>query len=246
MLERGERVTHASASMTHNDVERLVIKGEALLLAHVNEVGAHLVRRDGVEVEALDARQDGGEDLLRIRRAHDEDDVCRRLLERLEQRVKRRGRQHVDLVDDVDLVAATHRRIVDAVDDLLAHVVDARAACRVELVDIRVLAGGDEAALLTGAIRQVALALLAHEGLRKDASHGGLASAARAAEEVRMARAALAHGTLERRDHVRLADYLLKRLRTIFAIQRLHGTSGNRSGATETSRARPDQYTRAT
>ena len=231
--------------MAHNDVEGLVIEGEALLLAHVDEVSTHLVRRDGVEVEALHAREDGGEDLLRIRRAHDEDDVRRRLLERLEQRVERRGRQHVDLVDDVDLVAAAHRRVVDAVDDLLAHVVDARAACRIELVDIRVLAGGDEAALLAGAIRQVAIALLAHKGLRKDACHGGLAGTTRAAEEVRMARATLAHGALERRDHVRLANYLLKRLRTIFAIQRLHGTSGNRNGTTETGRARLNQYTRA-
>ena len=184
--------------MAHNDVERFVIEGEALLLAHVDEVCAHLVRRDGVEVEALHARENGGEDLLRIGRTHDEDDVRRRLLERLEQRVERRGRQHVDLVDDVDLVTATDGRVVDAVDDLLAHVVDARAACRVELVDIRVLAGSDEATLLAGAIRQVTLALLAHEGLREDARHGGLAGTTRAAEEVRMARAALAHGTLER------------------------------------------------
>jgi hypothetical protein len=48
----------------------------------------------------------------------------RRLLQRLQEGVEGRRRQHVDFVDDVDLVAGAGRRIAHAVIDL-ADVVDA-------------------------------------------------------------------------------------------------------------------------
>ena len=47
--------------------------------------------------------------LVRVGRRQDEDDVRRRLLERLEQRVERRVGQHVHLVDEVDLVLRRRR-----------------------------------------------------------------------------------------------------------------------------------------
>ena len=109
----------------------------------------------------LDAGENRGKDLLRVGGAHDEDHVLGRLLERLEQRVERRRGEHVDLVDDVDLVATHRGRVVDAGDDLLAHVVHAGAGGRVELYDVRVLAGGDELALIAGAVGQRGGALLA-------------------------------------------------------------------------------------
>ena len=238
LLERGERVAHAAAGVAHYDLERLLVIGEALGATDLHQVVVHLVGGDGVEVEALHAREDRGEDLLRVGGAHDEDHVLRRLLEGLEQRVERRRREHVDLVDDVDLVAAAHRGVVDAGDDLLADVVDAGAARGIQLVDVGVLAGGDELALLAGAVGQVARALLAHEGLGDDARHGGLARAARPAEQVGVARAVLGHGALEGGDHVGLANYLLKRLWAILAIQRLHATSGNRRQAFDARRDR--------
>ena len=48
--------------------------------------------------------------LVQLRRRHHEDDVRRRLLDRLEQRVERVRRELMDLVDDEDLVAVAHRR----------------------------------------------------------------------------------------------------------------------------------------
>ena len=48
---------------------------------------------------------DRGEDLLGVGRGQDEDDVAGRLLQGLQQGVGRRRREHVDLVDDVDLPA---------------------------------------------------------------------------------------------------------------------------------------------
>ena len=111
--------------MQHHQLKRLAVKRKALALAHVNEAPKQLVVADGAEVEALHAREDGLENLLRVGRAHDEDDVLGRLFQRLEQGVEGRRGQHVDLVDDIDLVVAADRRVAHAVDDLFAHVIDA-------------------------------------------------------------------------------------------------------------------------
>ena len=211
--------------MANDKLERGILVGEALLRADVRKVGLHLVGANGVEVKALDAREDRGQDLLRVGGAHDEDHVARGLLERLEQRIERRRREHVDLVDDVNLVAAANRRIVDAADDLLADVVDARTRGSVQLKHVRVLARRNELALLAGAVGQVTCAALAHEGLCQDARHGGLAGSARSAEEVRMAHLALENRAFEGLDHVFLANDLFERLWAVLRVERFHGTS---------------------
>ena len=72
------------------------------------------------EVEAVAAVDDRRQDLVGLGRGEHEDRVRRRLLERLEERVPRRGGEHVRLVEDVDLVAAGDRRV----GDLLAQVAD--------------------------------------------------------------------------------------------------------------------------
>ena len=91
--------------------------------------------------------------------------MARRLLERLEQRVERRRREHVDLVDDVDLVRAAHRRKAHRVDDLLTHVVDARAARGVQLIHIGVGSRRDGLALGTRAVRHAARGALRTGGV---------------------------------------------------------------------------------
>ena len=160
LLQRGKRVAHAALGMARHDGQRLVVVIEALLLAHVGQAMLDILVADAVEIEALAAREDGLQNLLRIGGAQHKDHVRRRLLERLEQRVERRRREHMDLVDDIDLVLATHRGKVNGVDDLLAHIVHARTACGIELVDIGVVALGDELALFASAVGHAAACAL--------------------------------------------------------------------------------------
>ncbi len=77
---------------------------------------------------------------MRVGGAENEHDMLGRLLQRLQQRIERRNREHVNLVDDVDLVATAGRRIIHASDDLLTHVLNTRTACRVKLIYIRMFA----------------------------------------------------------------------------------------------------------
>ena len=208
--------------MAHHQLERLGVVAKALALADVGQTSLDVGVADGMEVKALHAAEDGLGNLLRVGGAQHEDHVCGRLLQRLEQRVERCRCEHVHLVDDVHLVAGAHGGKAHAADDLVAHVVDARATRRIELVDIGMLARGNETALLAGAVGQMALALLAHERLGKQARHGGLARTARSAEQVRMAGTTLHDGVLQRSDHMRLANDVGKGLWAIFGVQRFH------------------------
>ena len=82
-----------------------------------------------------------GGHLLGVGGGQHEDDVARRLLERLEQRVGRRRREHVHLVDDVDLPAP--RRPQPGVGHQVAHGVDAVVGGGIELVHVERAALGD-------------------------------------------------------------------------------------------------------
>ena len=233
LLQRGQRVAHAALCMARHDSQRLVVVIEALLLAHVCQAMLDILVADTVEIEALAAREDGLQNLLRVGGAQHKDHVRRRLLKRLEQRVERRRREHVDLVDDIDLVLAAHRGKVDGVDDLLAHVVHAGTACSIELVDIGVVALGDELALLASTVGHAAactlgarrLGIAAQQRLGQNARHGGLARAARSAEQVGVGQASLGDGVLERRDDMLLAHHGVEGERAILSVQRFHGCS---------------------
>ena len=67
----------------------------------------------------------------------------------------------MDLIDDVDLVAPARRRELHAIDDFLADVVDAGAACRIEFVDVGVLSRGDKLAVLARSVGVCSRATLA-------------------------------------------------------------------------------------
>ena len=233
LLQRGKRVAHTALGMARHNGECLVVVIEALLLAHVCQAMLNILVADAMEIETLAAREDGLQNLLRVGGAQHKDHVRRRLFKRLEQRVKRRRREHVDLVDDIDLVLAAHRGKVDGVDDFLAHVVYAGTACGIELVDIGVVALGDELAFLTGAVGHAAartlgarrLGIATEQRLGKNTRHGGLARAARSAEQVRMGQAPLGDGVLERRDDMLLAHHGVEGERAILSVQRFHGCS---------------------
>ena len=73
------------------------------------------------------------------RRKH-ENRVRGRLFERFEQRVERRAREHVNLVDDVHFVLARNRRVRHVVHDF-ADLIDAVVRRRVKFDNVDIAAG---------------------------------------------------------------------------------------------------------
>ena len=62
------------------------------------------------EIVDLTTAEDGGQDLVLLRRGEDEDDVCRRFFECFEEGVEGGRREHMHLVDDEHLILAQLRR----------------------------------------------------------------------------------------------------------------------------------------
>ena len=132
LVEDRERVAVGAGAGARDEVQDGVGRLDPLGLAHAREHLHELARPGPPEGEALAARADRAQELGRIGRAEHEHDVRRRLLERLQQRVRGVGRERVRLVQDVDLVATLGRLLRDAFANL-ADVVDAAVRGRVHL-----------------------------------------------------------------------------------------------------------------
>ena len=152
LVEDREAVAGRAFGGAGDERERLRLDLDAFRLRDFGEMGGEGFGRDAAEVEALAAREDGDRDLVHLGRGEQELDVRRRFLERLQKRVERVLREHVDFVDDVDLVARRDRGVAHRLDDL-AHVVDAGVAGGVHLDDVDMAAFGDGAARLADAAR---------------------------------------------------------------------------------------------
>ncbi len=166
-------------------------------------------------------RPDRPDDLLGLGRREDEFQMLRRLLDHLEQRVEARRRDHVGLVDDVDLVPAAGRP-EERLFPQLTGVVHTTVRSRVDLDDV------DAPPPVTREIH-TRLALPARIGsgtfltvqtARQDARTGRLAAPTRPAEQIRVVDPVVPQGLLERIGHVLLPDDLSEGLGTVAAVQR--------------------------
>ncbi len=138
LIEQRQRIAHRAFGGARDQRQRLRLDLDLLLAGDVAEVLHQRRGVDPAQVEALAARQHRHRHLADFGRREDELRVRRRLFQRLQQRVERRGRQHVHFVEDVDLVARVDRRVAHRVVDL-AHVVDAvvRGGVHLDHVDVR-------------------------------------------------------------------------------------------------------------
>ncbi len=157
----------------------------------------------------------------------------RRFLKCLEQGIESIARQHVNFVDDVDLVARRNGGIAHRLDDL-AHIVDAGVAGGVHLDHVDMAAFGDRDAGLAhaaGIDRRAALPVRsdAVERLGDQPRGGGLADPAHAGHQEGMGQPLARDRIGQRPDHRILADQLGKGLRSVFARQHAVGLRGSGS-----------------
>ncbi len=109
LVEDRQCVAHGALARAYDHREHPTLDGHRLALAQLAEIGLQSGRRDEPERVVMGAGADGSDDLVWLRRREDELHVLRRLLDDLEQRVEARRRDHVRLVDDVDLEARGRR-----------------------------------------------------------------------------------------------------------------------------------------
>jgi hypothetical protein len=222
LVEEAETVADAPGRRAADECERGLLERDLLGLEHALEVRRDRRRRKGRQVELQAAREDRDRELLGIRGRENELDVLRRLFECLQHRVERMPREHVHLVDDVDLEAARSRHVLRGVEEL-AHLVHLGVRRRVHLEQVDEASRIDLHARAALSARLRSDARLAVDGLGEDARERGLADAARSREQVRVVQALRIERVRERRDHVLLADELLENAGAPLARQDLIG-----------------------
>jgi hypothetical protein len=190
----------------------------------VQQVVAQGFGRHEPERVVVRARADRADDLVGLGRREDELEVRRRLLDELEQRVEPLRRNHVGLIDDVDLVAAAdgseERPLAQ-----IAGVVDTTVAGRIDLddVDAAGAAPGEVSTALAFAARIGDRGLLAVECPRQDACARCLAAATGTGEQIGVIDPVGREGMAQGLGHMVLADHLGERLRPVAAVQREGG-----------------------
>ena len=224
LVEHRLGVAHAAVGPFGDGPGGGFFEGDAFLAGDVEQVLGDRFRGDRPQVEALAAGEDGGQDFVRLGGGEDEFHVRRRFFERLEQRVEGGVREHVDLVDVVNLELPARRGEADGLAEV-ADLFDAVVRGTVDFQHVERAAFGDlDADVLVGV--EVGLrAAGAVERLGKDAGGGGLAGAARADEEIGVGQALLGDGIAKGPHDVVLSEDVVEGFGSVFAGEDLitHG-----------------------
>lgn len=198
-------------------VRSLLSKGDSLLLSYAEQPCGTVRDLNPAELEPLAAGKYRRGNLVKLRGRENEDNMRRRLLYSFQQRVERRRRKHVHLVEDIHAVLTANRRVRKLVLKLV-NVADAAVAGSVQLDDISGFVVGYLAAafaLKAGISACRVLAVQRHcEYLRA----GGLAGAAASGEQVCVGVLPLGYLVFQRGDYLRLGNNVVERSRTVFSI----------------------------
>ncbi len=212
LIEEGVGVAHGAARLAGDPEQGLGLGGDAEVGRGGRQKPDDHVGRDQAEGELLAAALYRRRHLVLLGRGEHEDHVGGRLLDRLQQGVEGARREHVDFVDDVDLVAAGVGRKEHLVLDL-AHVLDRSVGGAVDLDHIEGRARGDGLAGIANSAGFGRRSLFAVQRLGEDARRAGLAAAPGAGKQISVRDPAGLERLLERRGDKLLSRQLFKGLR---------------------------------
>jgi len=221
LVEGRERIAQCAVALAGQQHEALLVRRHPLGLADLAQACHGAWHRNAAEVEPLAPRQDGGQHLVRLRRCKNKEGVRRRLLQGLQQGVEGLVGEHMDLVQDIDLLLVALGRDAHLLAQL-ADVVDLVVGGRVHLEDVEAASllerdAGVALAARLGPVLALLARRLAVDGLRQNAGGGRLADAARPAKQVGVRQAIELDRVLERIGDVLLGHHLLKERRPVLA-----------------------------
>ena len=235
-FERRERVASRTTTLGQGGVESRLRQFESGFVGDPPNVFGEDLGRQQMELQVLCARANRVTHLLGIRGRQHEHDVRWWLLERLQQCRLGGLREHVDLVEDVHLVAPrrAERGLLDQIPDR----VDAVVGGGVELVDVIARAALDRQARCALAARLAVDDVVAVQDLGEDARRGRLARAAWPGEQVGLTFPTGRDGVAQRHHDVILA---LEFAEPTWPISAVEGLGRHRGEPTQwvLDRARP-------
>ena len=217
LVEYRQRVAHTAISLLGNDVQCLLLVSDSFFLGHHLEMIHDIGNGHTLEVVYLAPADNRGQDLVLLGSGKDEDDMCRRLLQGLEEGIEGSRGKHVYLVDDEHLILTDLRRdacLLHQHLDVLHGVV--RGSIQLEDV-IRPLFVEGLAALAVVACFPLLGRRLTVDGLGEDACAGSLSHASRTAEKVGMSQLSALHRILQRGGQRLLSHHRIEGHRPVFA-----------------------------
>ena len=241
LIQQRQRVTHRAFGCAHNQRKRLGLDLDGFPARNRFEMLHQQTGIDPTQIETLAARKNGDGNLADFRGGEDELGVRRRLFQGLEQGVEGLRGEHVNFVENVDLVAGADRSIANRVVDL-AHVVDAVVRGGVHLDDVDVPALHDRLAMHADRWHfdcrrgDGAIGKLVVERTGEDARRRGLADAAHAGEDPGLRDASSLERIRDRAHHRILADQIIEGRGTILASEHAVGRIGRRPIVEDESR----------
>ena len=217
LIEDREGVAHRAIGLLRNDMQAFIIDRNVFPRSDGPQVPDDIGNADAIEIVGLAAGEDGREDFVLLGGGEDENGVCRRFLEGLQEGIERLRREHVDLIDDVHAVLAHLRRDLHLVHQRL-DIFHTVVRGRIQLVDAvgPTLLEGD-ARFARAAGLHLLVGMRAVDGFGENAGRGGLSHAARAAEQIGVRQFAPQDGILEGFGDGILADQFFERVRPVFA-----------------------------
>ena len=192
---------------------------------------------DAAQIEPLAAAEHGHRQLVDLGGGEEKLHMRRRLFQRLEQRIERVAAEHVDFIDNINLVARRDRRIAHRLDNF-AHVVHPGVAGGVHFDHIDMPPLGNRHAGIADPARidrRAALLIGANtvKRLGDQPCGTGLAHPAHAGHQEGMGQPVALDRIAQRLHHRVLAEQLGERLRAVFAREhavRLRGGGGRCGG----------------
>jgi len=241
LVQKALGIPHAAFGGPCDQVQSLVADLDPFFVRYFPELCGDLGERDPLEAVTLAAGMDRGGDLLGLGGGKDENDMGRRLFEGLEEGVERLVREHVNLVDHIDLVLPADGRVLYGLSEL-ANMFNAAVRGAVDLDHIHRGACRGLKARIAFAARRGRRTFLAVQSLGKDARRCGLSHSPRAGEQKGMGQTVRRNGVLEGPGDVALTDHVLEHLGTPFSREHLvaHGILTTTSRETECDHKRPD------
>lgn len=220
LVEHRERVTRRSAAGADDQRIHGVVDLNVLLGADALKKRPHGAGRQQAERVVVRARADGRQHLFGFGGGEHEDQVVRRLLDDLEQRVEAGRGDHVRLVDDEDAVPRLGRRVERAVAQF-AGVVHTAVAGRVEFDDVDVAGpvGRQRHARVAHAARRRRRPLITVERAGQDARRRRLTAAARTREQVRVVDPARGERSAQRLGDMLLPNNFGEGCRAVLAVE---------------------------
>ena len=222
-VQNGQCIAQRTIGQTGDQLRAVGGQLQLFLTGDILHPPCDILRPDAGKIVPLAAGEDGGGHFLDLGRRQNEDDMCGGLFQRFQQRIKGRCGQHVHLVDDIHLILAGAGSVGGLVPQV-ADIIHAVVGGCVHLHHVQQAAVVDAFADLALPAGVATLRVQAVDRLGKNFGAGGLAGAAHAGKQIRMAYTPCGDLVFQGGHDSTLAHHILKPLGSPFAVKcTIHG-----------------------